>query len=175
MLILGLCAFWAACTASRSLAPLDTVPGVDLARYQGKWYEIARLPAWFQRDCRDATATYQLLASGKVEVINTCVDSRGRPKVARGYASLTAQGDPARLEVVFDNWFSRLFPSWTKGQYWIVHLGGDYDTAAVGTPDRKYLWILAREPALAEEAYTAIVARCRALGFDTAALVRNHP
>jgi apolipoprotein D and lipocalin family protein len=171
MLIIFLCT---SCAAGRSAPEMETVPAVDLTRYQGSWYEIARLPAWFQRGCTQSKATYSLLESGKMAVTNECVTAKGTHKVAHGTAHVIDTRTNAKLEVIFDNWVSRLFPSLTKGDYWILYLDPEYRTVIVGTPDKKYLWILARARTLDEETYQELVGRCRELGFDTDRLMKAH-
>lgn len=167
-----LCLVGAACTAHKTLPPPETVPYVDLTRYQGTWYEIARLPMWFQRGCISSMATYGPLEPGRISVLNECVTDRGERKTASGYAAVVDTQSNAKLEVLFDTWLSRLFPSLVKGKYWIFFLDRDYETAIVGTPDREYLWILSRTPTMDAEQYQRLVERCRALGFDTERLIR---
>jgi len=167
-----LCFLGAACAAHKTFPPPETVPWVDLTRYQGTWYEIARLPMWFQRGCITSMATYGLVESGKISVLNECVTDQGERKAASGYASVVDKQSNAKLEVVFDTWLSRLFPSLVKGKYWIFFLDPEYQTAIVGTPDREYLWILSRTPTMDEEQYRRLVDWCRALGFDTDRLVK---
>jgi len=162
----------ASCATNQSVPELPTVTSVDLTRYQGTWYEIARLPAWFQKDCTRSKATYKLLESRGVAVRNECLTTTGKSKVAFGTASVVDKQTNAKLEVVFDNWFSRLFPFLTKGKYWILHLDTEYQTVIVGTPDRKYLWIMARTPKLEGETYQELVRRAQALGFKTDRLIR---
>ena len=163
----------ASCATAQSVPELPTVTSVDLTRYQGTWYEIARLPAWFQKECTQSKATYELLESGDVAVRNECLATTGKPKVAFGTASVVDKQTNAKLEVVFDNWFSRLFPFLTKGKYWILYLDPEYQTVIVGTPDRKYLWIMTRSPQLVEETYQHLVRRAQALGFETDRLIRD--
>jgi apolipoprotein D and lipocalin family protein len=166
------CLSGAACTAHKALPPPETVPWVDLTRYQGTWYEIARLPMWFQRGCVTSMATYGFLEPGRISVLNECVTAGGERKAASGYASVVDTQSNAKLEVVFDTWLSRLFPSLVKGKYWIFFVDPEYQTAIVGTPDREYLWILSRMPIMDEEQYRRLVEQCRALGFDTERLIR---
>ena len=161
----------ASCATNQSVSELPTVTSVDLTRYQGTWYEIARLPAWFQKECSQSKATYKLLESGDVAVRNECLTTTLKPKVAFGTASVVDKQTNAKLEVVFDNWFSRLFPFLTKGKYWILYLDTEYQTVIVGTPDRKYLWIMARTPKLEGETYQELVRRAQALGFETDRLI----
>ena len=147
--------------------PLRTVPSVDLARYAGTWYEIASYPQRFQKGCTGTTATYTLRANGTVEVLNRCArDSlSGHVTVARGRARVVDKSTNARLKVSF------FWPFW--GDYWIIDLGRDYEYAVVGHPNRKYLWILSRTPAMDPAVYEGILERLRAQAYDTARLVRT--
>ena len=78
----------------------------------------------------------------------------------------------ARLMVVFDNWFARLFGSSREGNYWILDLDLEYRTAMVGTPDRRYLWILSRTPQLEDSTYQRLVERARQLGYPVSDLIQ---
>jgi len=162
------------CATGPSGPPLETVPTVDLQRYQGKWYEIARLPNRFQKKCMASTATYELLESGRVSVLNECITESGKRKAITGSASVVDTETHARLEVVFDNWFFRLFSWLIKGKYWVLYLDPEYQTVIVGTPDRKYLWIMARTPALDEKTYQELVQCAEKLGFNGASLIRDR-
>jgi apolipoprotein D and lipocalin family protein len=164
----------ASCATNQFAPELQTATSVDLTRYQGTWYEIARLPTWFQKECTQSKATYKLLESGDVAVRNECLTTTGKPKVAFGAASVVDKQTNAKLEVVFYNWFSRLFPFLTKGKYWILYLDTEYQTVIVGTPDRKYLWIMARTPQLEEEKYQRLVDRAQNLGFNTELLIKSN-
>jgi apolipoprotein D and lipocalin family protein len=161
-----------ACTSQpdyrASEAAPPTVPQVDLTRYAGLWYEIARYPNSFEKNCAGVTAEYVQRADGRIDVINTChkgsVD--GPVEVARGVARVMEQSGNARLKVKFA-------PSWVPfawGDYWILHLEPDYSAALVGDPSGKYLWILAREKALDAEALARIKSRAEALGYKTGPL-----
>lgn len=123
------------------------VTELDLERYAGTWHEIARLPMFFQRKCVQSQADYRLRVDGKVAVLNQCRTTTGDWISAAGAAE-PLPGRSDRLQVRFDNWFSRLFPGLTTGDYWVLHLDEDYRIALVGHPQRKYLWLLAREPQL---------------------------
>jgi apolipoprotein D and lipocalin family protein len=156
-------------------APLQVVASVDIARYAGRWYEIARLPNRFQEQCvADVTATYRLRDDGRLDVVNECRLAGGDLERAAGVARRAAAGGPdAKLEVRFaPAWLGWLPFVW--GDYWIVDLAGDYGYALVGTPDRKYLWILARRPQLDDATYARIVQLAAAQGFDVARLQRTR-
>jgi apolipoprotein D and lipocalin family protein len=123
-----------------------TVESVDLNRYTGLWYEIAKLPNRFQKKCvKNTTASYRLLANGKIEVINRCLQADGKANEVKGIAKVVDPASNSRLKVSF---FRPLGISLFWGDYWIIGLGEDYEYAVVGTPDRKYGWILARQSRL---------------------------
>jgi apolipoprotein D and lipocalin family protein len=168
--VLGVVSVLASCGGD--YPPLPTVSYVDLGRYQGTWHEVARLPMWFQRGCLQSTATYVLRADGTVAVTNRCPTDDGGVKTATATARVVDPATNARLEVVFDNWFSRLFPDLARGQYWVLHVDPDYRLAVVGHPSRAYLWILSRDPTVDEETYRAVVALARGLGFPVEELIR---
>lgn len=146
--------------------PLTTVSQVDLSRYVGKWYEIARYPNKFQKDCAsDVTANYTAGSDGKIEVLNTCRTGDGKEKSSKGSAKVADKKTNAKLKVTFFWPFS--------GKYWIIALSPDYNWAVVGEPDRKYLWILSRTPQLGSEKYDKILDRVKELGYDPAKLVKT--
>jgi apolipoprotein D and lipocalin family protein len=162
-------------TACANVPPPDatTVPYVDLTRYAGTWYEMARLPLWFQRHCIDSKATYTY-RNGTIHVNNECVTTSGELETAQGVATVVDTRTNARLNVVFDNWFSRTFGSSYHGNYWILHLDPDYRTAIVGTPDHRHVWILARTPHLDEPTYQQLVGIAQRLGYRTEDLIRDR-
>jgi apolipoprotein D and lipocalin family protein len=151
--------------AASGLPLLTTVPHVDLTRYMGVWHEIARIDHSFQKGCVKSSATYSLLPDGEVEVINRCVNEKdGRLREAKGRAwSVDPEGN-ARLKVSF------FWPF--RGDYWIVELGKEYEYAVVGSPNRQYLWILARQPVMEDVVYKGILERLTTQGFAVGQLVR---
>lgn len=163
----------AACIGMEQREPLTTVALVDLFRYSGTWYEIARLPMWFQRHCVDSKAIYTSRPDGRVGVHNECETDSGGLDQVNGVATVVDQKTNARLNVVFDNFFARLFGSSRQGNYWILDLDPDYRVAMVGTPDRRYLWILSRTPHLDEPTYELLVAKALELGFPVKDLIRT--
>lgn len=155
-------------------APLPTQDWVDLARYAGRWYEIARLPNRFQDQCAgDVAATYTLRPDGGVTVVNECRRKDGQITRVEGAARRADEKGPAsRLKVRFaPAWMSFLPFVW--GDYWIVELDRDYRYAVVGDPARKYLWILSRSPQMDAATYGSLVSTAGRLGFDMAPLVRT--
>lgn len=149
-----------------------TVASVDLERYAGEWHEAARLPNRFQEKCAgDVRATYTRRADGRIDVLNRCRARDGSTTKALGIARVVDTTTNAKLKVRFaPAWLSFLPMVW--GDYWVIGLAPDYSWAVVGTPDRKYLWILSRTPAMAPAQMDAAIAVARAQGFDTGALIR---
>jgi apolipoprotein D and lipocalin family protein len=156
---------------------LRVVPDVDYQRYAGTWYEIARLPNRFQRACvSDVTATYAPRSDGRISVINRCRQSDGEVREATGVARRVDGRPPSVLKVRFAPALLSFLPL-VWGDYHIIELGTDYDYAVVGTPNRAYLWILARRPDVASELYRRLLDRVRGQGFDVSALTTtvHHP
>jgi apolipoprotein D and lipocalin family protein len=155
----------AACTTAPALAPLPTVPAVDLARYQGRWYEISALPNRFQAQCvADTQADYQL-DGDHVTVRNSCRNARGEVEQAQGLAEPVSGSQQAKLRVSFFRPF--------YGDYWVLALDPDYRHVLIGAPSRQYAWVLSRTPQMDEAALQALLERAAALGFDKAAFRRT--
>lgn len=160
--LLALCLGATPLLAGCAEEPLEVVSGVELQRFQGKWYEIAKLPRAIQSDCRGTTAFYTERAGG-LDIVNEC----HLGGLAGELKSITARGEvpdpsvPAKLSVDFGGIF---------GDYWIIDLGEKYEFAVVGHPTRDYLWILSRTPTLDEATLTGILERAKAKGFDTGRL-----
>jgi apolipoprotein D and lipocalin family protein len=151
--------------AAFSEVPLETVNKVDLNRYLGRWYEIAKYPNRFERRCdHSATANYAIRPDGKISVVNACTTVEGRIKRSSGWAKVVDERTSAKLKVTF---FWPFF-----GDYWIIDLGPNYEFAVVGEPRRKYLWVLGRAPDIDERLYSAISGRLPAKGYDSSKLVR---
>lgn len=159
LLLPAACAlFLAGCSGKH--AHLPTVERVDLDRYLGTWYEIARYPAPFQQGCVATSATYSLRDDSKIRVLNRCLVERfdGALRQAEGRAKIVDETTNAKLKVTF------FWPFY--GDYWVLGLGPDYGWALVGEPSRKYLWILSRTRQMDPVLYADIVARLPALGYD---------
>lgn len=161
------------CAGIESQQPLSTVPSVNLARYAGTWYEIARLPMWFQRHCIDSKAVYSILENNKVHVHNECMTDSGTLDQVDGVATVVEPTTNARLAVVFDNFFARLVGPSREGNYWIIDLDRDYQVAMVGTPDRRYLWILSRTPNLDMTTYQGLMTKAQNLDFPVSKLIKT--
>ena len=151
-------------------APVRTVTSVDLDRYAGDWFEIARFPNRFQRQCLgDVRASYVRRSDGRIDVLNRCRTRTG-DTAARGIARIADQQTGAKLKVRFaPSWLSFLPGVW--GDYWIIGLATDYSWAVVGDSGRNYLWILSRTPRLDDESLAAARGAARASGFDVERLV----
>ena len=150
---------------------VTTVANLDLERYLGLWYEIGRLPLRYEEDgARDVTAHYSRDDDGSVRVDNRCLGADGTPTQALGRAK-PADDDPARLTVSFLPRFLRWIP-FTEGDYWVLHVDEGYTTALVGTPDRKYLWLLARAPRIDARTEADLLAAARAQGFELSRWIR---
>lgn len=170
VIVFGL--FLAGGCSSKVVNPPATADGVDLNRYQGKWHEIARLPMAFQKAGDTATATYEARADGKVGVHNVATRPDGTTAEIRGTATVLNPGENSKLSVRFDTWFGPLIPVSKLGNYWILYVSSGYQHALVGTPDRKFLWILSRTPTTPRAVEQDLVEKANALGFDTATLIR---
>lgn len=156
------------------LPPLTTVPTVDIDRYAGVWYEIARNPNWFERKCAsDVSAAYRLLPSGVVEVLNTCRQKDGSLEEARGIARPVTTNDFTRLEVRFAPGFLSFLP-FVWGDYWVIELAPDYSYALIGEPKREYLWVLARSPKMNDAALQRLLDAAATHGYDPTRVVRTY-
>ena len=148
--------------------PLEVVPSVDLDRYVGLWYEIARYPVFFQEGCTNTTAEYALRDDGRIAVVNTCHDGSPEGPVRRieGTARIADPTTNAKLKVQF------FWPF--EGDYWIIDLDEAYTWVVVGEPTRRYLWILSRTPTMDETLYRQITDELPAKGYDPTKLIQSQ-
>jgi apolipoprotein D and lipocalin family protein len=153
--------------------PLRVAEGIDLIRYAGKWYEVARFPNKFQIHCaEEVIAHYTMRTDGRVDVINQCRTADGRVDQARGIARKGKSGNSAALQVRFAPAILSFLPSvWSD--YWILAVGPDYTWAVVGTPSRELLWILSRTPTISEASYAQAIEIAKGNGFDASRLVKT--
>ena len=168
LLALGAGLLLAGCAASRPSGNArvpEPAKSVDLNRYLGRWYEIARYENRFERDCEGVTAEYTLRSDGLIGVLNTCREHTpgGRARSSEGRAKIVAGSDNAKLRVSF-------FGPFFFGDYWVLDHADDYAWAIVGEPSGKYLWILHREATPSPAALNDLVRRAGALGYDTSLL-----
>lgn len=164
------------CATARSYPPLRTAGQtgkVDIGRYAGHWYEQARLPNSFQKDDASAEAHYTLLPESVVQVVNTETRADGSRHTAKGKATAVPGSGNSRLRVKFEG-LAALVPAAEEGNYWIIKLAPDYSVALVGTPDRKFLWLLSRQRNLPPAEKTSYLEEARRQGFDTYRLIHRH-
>jgi apolipoprotein D and lipocalin family protein len=174
ILLLGL-GLTSCCTTKDPLAPPATAETVDLNRYAGRWFEIARLPMPFQKAGEAAMAEYGSNPDGTISVHNIAIRPDGSQHGIRGYAKVLNPPANTKLAVRFSTWFGPLIPVPKAGNYWVLHVDDRYQEAIVGTPNRKYLWLLARTATIPGQRYAALVAKAEALGFDVSRLLRTSP
>jgi apolipoprotein D and lipocalin family protein len=159
-------------TADAQPAPssLRTIERLDVPRYMGTWYEIAKFPNRFQCQCTsDTRAEYAAQPDGTVRVVNRCRTEGGKTTEAVGLAQQVGGPDSPKLQVRFaPAWLSWLPAVW--GDYWIVDLDPDYQLVAVSEPSRKYLWILARSPHVDPAREGAMLKRLAEQGLDISRL-----
>jgi len=138
---------------------LPTVKKVDIQKYSGTWYEIARLPNSFEKGLECVTATYTPKSNGKIEVLNKgFTETKGKMKTARGTALVPDPAFPGRLKVTFFWPFS--------GNYYIISLDENYSHVLVGDPSRKYLWVLSRSKELDNAVYSRLMDQAKEQGFS---------
>lgn len=159
----------------RNRTQLNAVPELDLERYQGKWYQIAFIPNWFQKKCaNNANTQYWLNSDGTINVINECVRKDGETEIIEGLAKVNPKYmKNSVLQVRLGNCpLSKLPFVW--GDYWVIDLDSDYQYSVVGEPGRQYLWILGREPKMDEVTYTLLLDKIASQGYDIDRIVRNN-
>lgn len=150
----------------------QAVDQIDVNQYAGKWYQIAHLPMFFQRKCvSDTTANYQLNQDQTISVTNRCKTKTGEMQQSTGVAYAQNEGK-SKLKVSFLPKGLRWIPG-TKGNYWVLRVDPNYQTALVGGPTHKYLWILSRTPTLDEATYQSYVQTAREQGYDVSKLVKE--
>ncbi len=154
--------------------PLKTVEYVEIERYLGTWYEIARFEHRFQKGCTATTAEYSLREDGDIKVINSChINSpNGDLKSAEARGWVKDKKSNAKLKVQF--FLKKLKLGLFAGDYWIIDLGENYEYAMIGEPSRKYLWILSRDPYMDEETYSKLISKAESLNFDTSKLIKTE-
>lgn len=147
-------------------APLPTVSAIEVPRYLGTWYEIAKFPNWFQKKCVGNTrAQYSVRSDGSLQVINRCKLASGDMDEAIGAARQIGNVSSPKLQVRFaPQWLSIIPAVW--GDYWVIDLDDNYQWAAVSEPGREYLWILSRTPRMDPKTYANLLVRLTGLGLD---------
>lgn len=140
------------------------VAALDVERYLGRWYEIARFPNRFEKGCEGVTAEYARREDGRISVLNTCRIGApdGEVKSAEGQAKVVG---PGKLSVTFVPWLP-----FARGDYWVLYLDAAYTLAVVGAPRGTTGWILARTPSISPEARAAAEDVLRRNGYDPSRL-----
>lgn len=146
---------------------------IDIERYMGLWYEIARFENSFQKKCGETTAQYSLREDGKVNVLNTC-KLKSKPsklKQAKAIAYVKNKRTNAVLGVSFVPFFNRF--GWFSGDYRILDIGPNYEWVIVGDLKREYFWVLSRTPTIDEELYEELLDKAQSLGYDTTKVIKS--
>ena len=152
--------------AQQSDQTVKTIASLDVPRYLGTWYEIAKFPNRFQKRCISNTkAVYTAKPDGNLRVLNSCKTASGETSEAEGLARQIGAKDSPKLEVRFaPEWLSFLPMVW--GDYWVIDLDPQYQLAAVSDPSREYLWVLSRTPQLDPKVYADLLQRLQQQHFD---------
>lgn len=151
---------------------LPVESNVDVSRYIGKWYAHYSLPQFFTRKCKAQTAEYEVINENSISVLNTCLKSKGQTTIT-GRAVVQNPGSNSKLEVTFNNFFTRLFR--VRGDYNIIKLDPNYEYVLVGSKDRKSLWFMSRsEVLMSDETKSYYFKIAKDLGFDVSKLVQSR-
>lgn len=169
-----LCFLLAACSPlSANKTPVDTEGYIDINRYLGRWYEIARFDNKFQKGCTATQANYSLRTDGDLRVRNTCRLNRptGRLKeaIARGWVQDKRTNSKFKVQFFLKGVKIPIF----AGNYWILKIDQDYKHVLIGDPGREYLWILSRGTYMNQQTYNEYVAVAQEQGFDTEKLIKT--
>ena len=141
----------------------STVKQLDLKRFMGKWYEIARYDHRFEKGMTHVTAEYSMLPDGKIKVVNRGIKDRKSKEITGKAKQPDPIKYPGRLEVSFFLWF--------YSDYYIFELDKDYQYAIIGSSSDKYLWILSRRPQLPETTLKRLLPNIQPRGYDLSKLV----
>jgi apolipoprotein D and lipocalin family protein len=150
--------------------PLEAIESIDLTRYLGRWFEIARLPNFFEKaDMSNITAEYEELPSGLMSVRNSCRRGDGRQTEVVGVAKAADESN-TKLKVAFAPPLLRVLP-FVWGNYWILDLDADYQWALIGEPSRQYLWILSRTPKMPAQEFERLCGKAIEIGYSLEDLI----
>lgn len=162
----------ATATQTNPSAEPKAVDVIDVQKYAGTWYEVARLPMYFQRNCAsDVQAKYSLNADKTIKVRNQCLNKEGKLDVSEGVAYPQNDGN-SQLKVSFLPKGLRWVP-FSKGDYWVLRVDEDYQVALVGGPSHRYLWLLSRTPDVDEAVIEDYLNTAKAQGYDLSKLIRT--
>jgi apolipoprotein D and lipocalin family protein len=171
ILILSLLLLFSGCLSGQKnnngkMIDKSTVKSLDIDRYAGKWYEIARFPNSFEKNLVGVTATYKLRSNGKIDVINQGYMGSldGKLKTAKGKAYIPDKKEPGKLKVAFFLFF--------YADYYVMELDTiNYQWALIGSSTDKYLWILSRTPQLDPETYQMLIDKAKKRGYNVDKLI----
>jgi len=158
--------FLVSCNSSSPLPPVTTVKNFDLNRYDGEWHEISRLPNTFEKGIVAAKATYGVGLAGPVSILNEGLKENGETTAITGHATIVSDG---KLKVRFDPFPANLF----TGNYWVLWVNKSYTRAIVGSPNRKYLWLLAKDLKDQASDFTEPLQYIKTQGFNIENLYHN--
>ena len=170
MRIIFLCCLWSFVVLAEEIPNLVTVPDVNLERYTGLWYEIARLPNSFETNCVQSIAEYSISDHGNFKVVNTCTKANGHKRSAKGVIRIENTPHNSQLKVNFvPKWLRWTQLGW--GDYWIIDLDKDYQYSVVSEPEREYLWILSRTPYMQKLTYDHLIKKLEGMHFNLSHLI----
>ncbi len=150
-------------------SPLSTVQSFSPARYSGVWHEIGRLPNPFERNIIAARATYQLRQDGSISVLNEGIKADGKKNSITGRATPVGDVKEGKLKVRFDPFPASLF----AGDYWVLFVDTSYQNAIVGSPNRKLLWLLSKNPKASLKTFQSPLEKLSKKGFPTEKIILN--
>lgn len=152
-------------SCSRYAINKETVQTLDLPRYMGKWFEIARFDHRFEHNLVGTTIEYTLLPNGEIEVINSGYwgNFSGSLQKARGIAKITNPSEPGKMKICF---FLRFY-----AEYNIMEVDEeDYSYALIGSETSDYLWLISRTPRLSQNDIHHLLTKAKQRGYDTSML-----
>jgi lipocalin len=156
------------CSNKMQMKSIDTstVDTLDIERYLGTWYEIARFPHSFEKNLVGVTATYSMRKDGKIRVLNQGYKGKldGKLSRAEGRAKIPDPADPTRLKVSFFLFF--------YGDYYVLELDKDYRWAMIGSSSPNYFWILSRTPQMDPKEYSRLLEIARERGYEMDQLIK---
>ena len=143
-----------------------TVKELDIKRYMGKWYEIARFPHSFEKNLVGVTATYSQRPDGKIRVLNEGFKKSldGRKTRAEGKARIPNKKEPGKLKVSF---FLDFY-----ADYYVLELDENYQYVMIGSSSDKYFWILCRTPQMDSKTYEMLLEKARKRGYNLKKLIK---
>ncbi|MEW6678240.1 MAG: lipocalin family protein [Pseudomonadota bacterium] len=151
---------------SHPLPSMPMVEQVDIPRFMGRWYVIAHIPTFLEREVHNAVETYALNPDGSIATTFTYLDGGFDGKPGRmtptGYVRDTRSNALWGMEFIWP----------IEADYRIVYLAPDYSLTVIGREKRDYVWVMARTPRIPEPIYQDLASRIASWGYDVAALRR---